>query len=36
MQTYYECHEREDSFVSLAREFANDNALNVFSRWFSC
>ena len=32
----YESHEVEDSFVSLARKFAKDYNLNVFSRWFSC
>ena len=30
----YESHEREDSFVSLARKFANDNALMYFPSGF--
>ena len=30
----YESHEREDSFVSLARKFANDNALMYFPDGF--
>ena len=30
----YESHEVEDSFVSLARKFANDNALMYFSEGF--
>ena len=30
----YESHEREDSFVSLARKFANDNALMYFPNGF--
>jgi len=30
----YESHEREDSFVSLARKFANDNALMYFANGF--
>ena len=30
----YESHEVEDSFVSLARRFANDNALMYFSDGF--
>ena len=30
----YESHEREDSFVSLARKFANDNALMYFPYGF--
>ena len=32
----YESHEVEDSFVSLARRFANGQRSYVFSRWFSC
>jgi len=31
----YESHEREDSFVSLARKFANDNALLYFPNGFT-
>ena len=31
----YESHDREDSFVSLARRFANDNALMYFPNGFS-
>lgn len=31
----YESHEREDSFVSLARKFANDNALMYFPNGFT-
>lgn len=31
----YESHEREDSFVSLARKFANDNALMYFPCGFT-
>ena len=30
----YESHEREDSFVSFARKFANDNALMYFPNGF--
>lgn len=31
----YDSHEREDSFVSLARKFANDNALMYFPSGFT-
>ena len=31
----YESHEREDSFVSLARKFANDNSLMYFPNGFT-
>ena len=30
----YECHETEDSFVSLARKFADNNALMYFSEGY--
>ena len=31
---YYECHQTEASFVSVARQFANDNALMYFPYGF--
>jgi len=31
---YYECHQTEGSFVSVARQFANDNALMYFPYGF--
>lgn len=31
---YYECHQTEGSFVSVARQFANDNALMYFPNGF--
>ena len=32
----YESHDREDSFVSLARKFAEDNAVLYFPEGFPC